>query len=107
MDNNNLQPQPQQILQPTPSSTPMVPPPGPAESNKKIIIWLILGLLVIILAVGGIYLYLSSLQKSETTTSQRTPTPVAEENLENDLNAIEVGDLEQEFVSVDQDLQNL
>jgi len=82
------------------------PNPEVTQPENKMMLWLIGGLVAIILVVGGIYFYLSSQQKTQT---QPTSTPAAkvEENLENDLNAVDVGDLDQEFSEVDKDLQGL
>lgn len=91
-----------QVMQPAPGGIEQS-----AKSNEnKMMLWLILGLVVIILVVGGIYFYMSGQQKAQT---QPTPTPAAkvEENLENELNALDVGDLDQEFSEVDKDLQGL
>lgn len=91
-----------QVMQPAPGGIEQS-----AKSNEsKMMMWLIGGLVVIILVVGGIYFYLSSQQKAQTQPSP-TPAPKVQENLENDLNALNVGDLDQEFSEVDKDLQGL
>lgn len=101
MDNNAA-------VQPAPPQAPI----KAAPASKKMILWLILGLAVIVLAAGGIYLYLSRQQTANSlqTNATQTPTPV-EENLENDLNTdlntIDVEGLDQDFSSVDQDLKQL
>ena len=79
-----------------------------SKSNEsKMMLWLIGGLVAIILIVGGIYFYLSSQQKLEQTQPTPTQTPKVQENLENELNALDVGDLDQQFQEVDKDLQSL
>lgn len=115
MDNN-------QTNQPTQQTAPATPPVGQPASggqpptnivqpasegnNNKMILWLVGGLAVIILVFGGIYFYLNS-QKKPQPTPAPTSTPKAQENLESELNSVEVDNLDAEFTSVDQDLQNL
>lgn len=107
MENSN-QVNPAQPVEPTPTTqpTPVVVPPAEPEGSNKMVLWLLLGLVAIVLVVGGIYLYLSQQQGAETTVTQPTPTPVAEENLENELNAIDVAESDQDFTAIDQDLQS-
>lgn len=97
MDNNA-------IAQPAPPQAPI----KTAPASKKMILWLILGIAVIVLAAGGIYLYLSRQQtaKNLRTAVTQTPAPV-QENLEDELNAVDVENLDQDFSSVDQDLKQL
>lgn len=71
------------------------------------VLWLIAGLVVIVLVAGGIYLYLSPKQKVTPTKPTSTSSPTSQENLENELNTVNVEDVENDFSSVDQDLQNL
>lgn len=108
MENSN-QVNPTQPVEPTPTTqpTPVVVPPAEPEGSNKMVLWLILGLVIIVLVVGGVYLYLSKQQGAETVGTQPTPTPVAEENLENELNAIDVTESNQDFSAIDQDLQSL
>lgn len=98
---------PVQASQPTPNV--VQPPPPPAKESgdsNKTMVWFVGGLVLVILVVGVIYLFLSSQQKSQTAP---TPSPKAavEENLEQDLNAVNIEDIEDEFTTVDQDLQSL
>lgn len=88
--------------------------PAPQQAkpaSKKMILWLILGLAVIVLAVGGIYLYLSRQQAANSlqTNATQTPAPAAQENLENDLNSINIDTTttSSDFNTVDQDLNQL
>lgn len=89
----------------------MQPAPGgieqsPKSSESKMVMWLIGGLVVIILVVGGIYFYLNSQQGSQ---NEPAPTPAAKvgEDLETELNTQDVGDLDEEFMEVDKDLESL
>lgn len=97
--------------QAAPNPQVMQPAPGGIEqssksSESKMMMWLVGGLVVIILVVGGIYFYLGSQQKAQT---KPTPAPAAKvpENLENDLNEVDIGDIEGEFTQVDKDLESL
>lgn len=101
MENNNLR---------SPVSVPQPPiiPNAPAEESNKLIIWLVIGLVVIMAVVGGMYLVLNRQQTtSKPTAVSKTIAPAAEENLESDLNAIDVSSGENDFTSVDQDLKQL
>lgn len=92
--------------------TPPVPPPSNGEGGSKMVFWLIGGVVAIVLIVGGIYLYLSNQQASqpeEVTQVQATPIPTAtpEPTIEEDLDAIDVSEVDDQFQDVDNDLQNL
>ncbi len=69
------------------------------------IIMLVLGLAVVVLLIGGAYFFVNS-KKTEvpSPTTQQTQAP---DNLESDINAVGVGNLDTEFIPVDQDLQTL
>jgi len=114
VDNNNPA---AQTAQPNiaPAQPVMPQTPIPAESSNgsnKVIIWFIIGLVVVILLVGGIYFYLSRQQvtpsQTQTTTTQATPSPSPQDNLEGDLNSINIpSGADDVFTTVDQDLQQL
>lgn len=114
MDNNNTAQVPQNSIPPQQPSTPQpvaptppVPPPQIEEGNKMAI-WLIGGLIVVIAVVGLIYWYLGRGASKQADQPVKTPPPVSQEpNLEEDLNAIEVGDVESELSDVDKDLESL
>lgn len=98
--------QPPQGTAPAPNA---VQPPTPAKEsgdNNKMMMWFIGGLVLVILIVGGIYLYLNG-QQQKTLAPSPSPKAAAEENLEKDLDAVNVEDIEGEFTTVDKDLQNL
>ncbi|MBI2315111.1 hypothetical protein HYU93_03605 [Candidatus Daviesbacteria bacterium] len=116
MDSNNPtvapNPAPQPSPQQPPTQTPVAAPP--AGDSKKMVLWLIVGFVVVIALVAGIYFLMSSRQQAATEeqpaaiTQIQTPMPAVEENLEEDLNSISVETaLDSEFSSVDQDLQGL
>jgi len=72
------------------------------KSSKKMILMLILGLVIAVILVGGVYFYVN---RSKQTQSQQTPSQ--QENLEAELEQVEIEDLEEEFSTVEADLQNL
>lgn len=93
-----------------PSSQPQTPIP---QVPFKKIPWVAIGLLVAILIIGGAYLLFS---KQITTTrtpklpplTVASPTPAAQEDLENELNNIDVeAGATSEFDAIDQDLKQL
>ncbi|OGE26499.1 hypothetical protein A3B42_04175 [Candidatus Daviesbacteria bacterium RIFCSPLOWO2_01_FULL_38_10] len=95
--------QPDKVM-PQPEPVIMQVPPTPTPVKGKTM-WLIVGLVVVLLIIGGIYLLQSRQKVSQS--SKVSPSPVATDNLEQDLNSVDVGDLETEFDAVDQDLQSL
>lgn len=102
MDNNNPQ---------APAPAPVQQPAEEKTGGSKMVLWFIIGLVVVIALVGGIYFFLSKQQaatQSEVVTAQ-TPAPTPTENLENDLNNINVdtSTTSSEFNTVDQDLNQL
>lgn len=106
MEINN--PNPPATAGPTPS-TPIVPP-VPVTNGSRMILWLVVGLIVVVLAVGGIYLFLSRQQATPPVNPlpvTKVPSPSPQENLENDLNNIDVAAPDNDFTSIDQDLQAL
>ncbi len=96
------------IPQPPVMPGPITGDPDPKGNENKMIFWLIGGLVVILLLVGGIYWYFS--KQIAPTSSIETPVqPLTQkqENLEEEMNAIQIDDIEAAFVEVDKDLQNL
>ena len=71
--------------------------------------WIIVGLVIIALVVGGIYWYLGKQQPSEVTQSitQAKSTPQPEVNYDQELNSVDIATPEADFNSVDKDLQSL
>lgn len=111
MDSNNPN------LTPTPPLTPQAEVPGSSSGDsKKIILLFVVGLVVIISLVGGIYLFLLSKQQETKTTGQVTQQPVIQATpkpedtvdiLDQSLNDINAGSPEGGFTSVDEDLEQL
>ena len=121
MDNNNSAMQPPAVN--TPSQAPESPkPPAPqvpvSESSsgdsKKVIAWLIIGLVIVMALVGGIYFFLSMQQSGSTEQPapeqkvvQVTPPQDTTNALEKDLNTVNVENADSDFASIDQDLEQL
>lgn len=110
MDSNNPQTSPQPApVQPVQPAQPAAPQPV-EEGSKKMGVWLIGGVVLILLIVGGIYLYMSRQQAKQSLQTETPPaaTTAPQDNLENDLESVNVeSPVDSEFTSVDQDLQNL
>lgn len=118
-----LQPQPQQI---PPVNIPPVAPIAPASpdrnSKRNIIVWVAVIVVVLVAAGFGFWFW----QKSSTAPTPETtgapaanipaptpapaPTPPKEDStaaIEQDLNSVDVGNLDNEFQSIDADLNSL
>ncbi len=134
MDNNNpTQPAPPTAnaapidptapVQPSVSQTPQSAaapqtPTSPAptsEESKKPVLWLIIGLVVVIALVGGIYFFLSR-QQAASTAQKATEQPIVQtpqkapdtvDALDRDLSALNIDNTDADFASVDSDLQQL
>lgn len=78
------------------------PPAG--EGNKMI--WVIVAVIVILI-IGGLYFYISSQQNGTPVEQTPTQTTKVQENLDSDLDDINVSSGEDDFSSVDADLQSL
>ncbi len=88
------------------SPAPALNPQPNMMSNNKMILWLILGLVIVVLLIGGAYFYVNS-QKANAPAESQTPQTQTVDSLENDLNSADAGDLENDFAPVDSDLQSL
>lgn len=104
-----------------PASAPQAPEPQPAVpqvpvseppsgDSKKMILWLVIGLVVVIVVVGGIYFFLN--QQTKNRAEQATEQPIVEttdttDALEKDLSTLNIEDAESDFAPIDQDLQQL
>lgn len=80
--------------------------PSP-EGGNKMVFWLVGGVVAILLVVGGIYYFLSKQQATIPASQTTSSTSEAQKSLESELDAIDVGDLDEEFSEVDKDLQSL
>lgn len=119
MDESNTTMQPP--VANTPAQTPVSPQPSvpqvpvsepPSGDSKKMIAWLVIGLVVVALLVGGIYFFLNQqqVQKSAQQANEQKvveSTPDTMDALERDLNALNVENAETDFTSIDQDLGQL
>lgn len=100
-----------QPIQPQPAQ-PQATIPQENSGGNKLTLWFIIGLVIVIAIVGGIYFYLNNQKSSETTqvntTAQVTPAPTPKEDLEGALNNIDIDEkVDSEFTSVDSDLGQL
>lgn len=106
MDNNQTSP-----ASPEVSPNTVVPPPMPESSKgeSKMIFWLIGGLVLIILAVVGIYWFLGRQSNQSISEGETSTPPVSQkqENLEQELNSVEVNEMDADFQEVDKDLSSL
>ncbi|MCR4305590.1 MAG: hypothetical protein NUV73_00725 [Candidatus Daviesbacteria bacterium] len=101
------QPAPEAPIQPT---VPQVPMAESSGDSKKMILWLVIGVIVIIAIVGGIYLFLSRQQAVPVQEANTIQAPIAapEENLEAELQSLDVeAGADAEFAAIDQDLNQL
>lgn len=111
MDNNNTVPAQPAVNTSPPPQQPAVSP-TPAASNNKILMFGI-GFVVIVILIGGIYFLLSKRQAATITITkqpvvQATPAPQdTVDALDRDLSAVNVGNTDSDFSSLDQDLQSL
>lgn len=99
--------QPQPAVPQVPVSEP------PSGDSKKMILWLVIGLVIVIVVVGGIYFFLNQQQVKNNAqqatgqeTVQATP-PDTTDALEKDLSTLNIEDAESDFTSIDQDLGQL
>lgn len=114
MENSNQTQQPPAVNT-APSQAPVVPqtpiaPEPPSGDSNKLVLWLVIGLVIVVVLVGGIYFFLSKQQTktTETKTVQTTPQPQdTVDALDKDLNALNVESSDSDFASLDQDLQQL
>lgn len=94
---------------------PSVPPakPGPlVNDNKKMIIILIAGIMVILAFVVGVYWFSSRQQvqqipQTNKQTGVASPAPEPEITNDNGLSPSEVPDPSQDFSAIDKDIQSL
>ncbi len=110
VDNNNPVQPPVQT-----QTTPIVPPvptPSAEAGSRKMILMLVVGMIVVLVIVGGIYYFLSRQQPTPTTQTTtvapgQPPLAQVKDALDRELDSINVSASEDDFKSVDQDLQSL
>lgn len=115
MDNNNsTNPAPvvPNTVPPVTDASPQTQYPVPSSGNsKKIIFLFVVGLIVIAILVGGVYLlFAGSLRTApaEQTVATQVPKALPEENLEKDLDSIDIDTESVEgLTDVDNDLEQL
>ena len=100
-----------------PNTSPIPPfagvSPQPEAPHKGNSLWGILVVILVLLVAGFVWWWQSQVPDVQQPIVQQktTPTPAAGEDttavIEADLNAIDVGDLDADFHSIDQDLQGL
>ena len=81
-------------------------------SGNKLILWLVGGLVIVIIIVGGLYWYLGKQQTSQPSVQSNTPQSssqpqVTSENIDQELNAIDVQTSDSDFRIIDQDIGSL
>ncbi|MBI4039067.1 hypothetical protein HY384_03870 [Candidatus Daviesbacteria bacterium] len=87
--------------------------PTEGDSSNKMVLWLIGGVILIFLVVGVIYWYLSKQREANQPTFQPASVTIKPQPkdtvdaLDRDLSALEDSNLDSDFSSLDQDLQNL
>lgn len=96
---------------------PTIDPPGTVTDQPKggsgKGIWVIVSVVVLILAIGGVYWYKNSSQKtsgassSTTNVAQNANTSQSVDSLDKDLNSTSLDDLDKQFTQVDTDLGSL
>lgn len=82
------------------------------NGGNKLILWLVGGLIIVIITVGGMYWYLGKQpvkdQASQTALPQASSQPqTTTESIDQELNTIDVQASDSDFDSIDQDLQSL
>ena len=93
------------VLTQQPVGTGVPPASSDSEPNNKLI-WVVVGLVVLILAVGGGYLYMNRTPAPRIQTSPPETTQ-AKGTLEDELNEVNVESEGSDFTEVDKDLQSL
>lgn len=121
---NNQQTQPQPSVPATPQAVPtspsvplpVTPPQKEGGPQSKLIMFLLAGVVLIIIAVAGVYLFLNNKQSGQfeksTGEASNSPLPVVKpappaENLDEELNAIDTATGDEDFASIDRDLEGL
>jgi len=116
VDNNPTPPAPIQSG-PAPAVQPVPAPQPTAPGSSKLVLYFVIGLVLVVLLIAGAYLFMSRQQQtaknaSNETTSQEIvqTTPAPQETvdaLDRDLSALNIGNTDSDFSSIDTDLQQL
>ncbi|TSC86644.1 MAG: hypothetical protein G01um10147_856 [Microgenomates group bacterium Gr01-1014_7] len=103
MDNN----QPVQPVTPQAAilKAPVTVSQTPAGGRNKL--WFVAVGVVVLLIIAGVYWYLTIAQKGKGSAKKEAVTAGGIETLEKDVNAIKIENGEEEFSTVDEDLQSL
>lgn len=107
---NPIPPQPMGMPTASNLQTSQPPPQPKAPGSSKLILWLVIGLILIVLLAGGVYLYMVRQQTNSVDQNPvpvTTPVPTPQENLEDSLNSIDIATDSGDFTSIDQDLNQL
>lgn len=102
-------PQPNLMVSPQTEQHP-IPDNTEAKSSSKMVFFLIGGIVIAILAAGGIYLYLNNQKPVVKTESEQIApviTPAPQAVTEEEVQSVNVSDIEAEFTDVNKDLQGL
>ncbi len=94
---------------PTPAPAPTIQVPADGGGEKKMLLWIVMGIVATVLIVGGIYLALS-MRQAQTKPAKTVPQvadPSSLSNLEKDASEINVSPPDSEFKEVDSDLGSL
>lgn len=89
---------------PDPASGPNM---AQASSRGNKMMWLILATVVVLLVIGVVYYYLNSNKPAAPVEEVPAQTTKVQENLDDEVNAINVSDGENDFTSVDSDIKSL
>lgn len=111
--------QQQQPATPVASTQAAVPPVAPVSNedsgeSKKMVLFLIAGVIFIIVLVGGVYMYLSKIQEAPDTAKISTPQQTSEQPeiskpdaIEQEINSINATSIDESMSGVDQDIKGL
>lgn len=123
MDNNALSSQqpvetteqiPTAISQPVPA-VPAIATSPTEGGGKRVLLFVFLGIIIIVLAVGGVYYYLNFLQTPKSTESPSVSQNKASSGsdvagvstIEAELDAVNINSLDDAMTEIDQDISSL
>ena len=111
MDTSNSQPT-EEATKPSP----VITETEDHAKDNKMIIRIVLGIVLIVLMVGGIYWYVSNNQKTSTkvltkpeisSSANKKVSTTSIDTLEKDANSMDVQSADTDFTDLDTDLKNL